>query len=425
MAKHVSRSTGIQEVVNNTVSVQLALPMLSALVDVQASLQELCIETGQQVLQAMMEHDREALCGPKGRHDAERRAWRGGTTPSRVTLGGRQVELRRPRARTPEGEKRLASFDWAALRDPLDERTLEAIAAGVSTRKYRRALEPLPAAMAQHSTSRSAVSRRFVALSRQQLHEFMSRPLGELDIRAVFIDGKVFRAHCLLVALGVDSQGAKHVLGLREGSTENARVATALLSDLVERGLSSERTTLFVIDGAKALRAAIDKTFGDLGIVQRCQFHKLRNVLGHLPESAQPSVKRAMHEAYGATSAALAKRQLERLAGSLARQHPGASASLKEGLEETLTVLKLGLSGALARSLRTTNAIENLNGSIEHYTHNVRRWRGGEMIERWVCAALLEAESKFRRIRGCKDMTKLIVALDQCSTGASAKPKAA
>lgn len=421
MAKHVSRSSRIQAVPDQTVSVQLALPMFGALSNARSSFHDLCVETGQQVLQAMMEQDREALCGPTGRHDAERGAWRGGTTASRVTLGGRQVELRRPRARSGEGEVQLPSFEWASSRDALNERTLEAITAGVSTRKYRRSLEPLPAGTAEHASGRSAVSRRFVALSRQRLNEFLSRPLGELDIRVVFIDGKVFHDHCMLVALGVDCEGRKHVVGLREGSTENARVARALLSDLVDRGLSSERTTLFIIDGAKALRKAIRTTYGELGIVQRCQFHKLRNVLGHLPEEAKPSVKRTLQDAWSAGSAKLGKRQLERLANSLKHTHPGAAESIREGLDETLTVLELGLDGALTRILRTTNIIENLNSSIEHYTRNVRRWRGGEMVQRWVCAAVLEAEKKFRRVQGYKDMNKLFIALDN-ATPASTNP---
>lgn len=412
MSKHRSHSNKSQASNEQRFSVELVLPALGALLDAREAFHELCIATGRETLLAMMEAEREALCGPKGCHDPQRRAYRGGSTSSQVTLGGRRIEMPRLRVRSDRGEEPLASFAWAAASDPLDAHTLERIAAGVSTRKYHRTLDPLPAHITERASSKSAVSRRFVALSTQKLREFLARPLGELDIRVVFIDGKVFKDHCLLVALGLDTQGNKHILGLREGSTENARVATALIAELVERGLSTERAALFVIDGAKALRKAIRDVFGELAVVQRCQVHKRRNVLDHLPKHLHPSIDRALRQAWGGESAELARRSLERLARSLAREHPGAAASLREGLEETLTVQRLGITGALQRSLRTTNPIENLNGAIAHYTRNVKRWRGGAMIQRWVAAALLEAEKRFRRVRGFRDMTRLTRALD-------------
>jgi len=365
----------------------------------------------------MMEADRETICGPKGRHDAERHALRGGSTPSRVTLGGRQIGLSRLRVRSASGEVPLASFTWAASQDPLDTHTLEAIAAGVSTRRYDRTLDPLPPQMHQAATSKSAVSRRFVALSQKRLEGFLSRPLDEMDIRIVMIDGKVFKKHCIVVALGIAGDGKKHVLGLREGSTENSRMVTDLLTDLVARGVSSEQVTLFVIDGAKALRKAIRDVFGEEhGVVQRCQLHKLRNVLDYLPDEMQLSVERSMKQAWDGASAELAERQLRRLASSLEREYPSAAQSLREGLEETLTVQRLGVRGALLKTLRTTNPIENLNGSIASYTRNVKRWRGGgSMIRRWVASALCEAERRFRRVRGYREMPALINALGSLS----------
>lgn len=265
--------------------VRVSVPMLGALVSAGEALQELCVETGRQVLVAMMETDREELCGPKGRHDLGRRAYRAGSVPSRVTLGGRQIELPRLRARGAGGEPALSSFLWAAGRDPLDVHTLKGIAAGISTRRYRASLDPLPAGLAEYATSRSAVSRRFVALSTRPMGAFLSRRLEALDLRGVLLDGKVFQGHCLPIALGLDSQGNKHILGLREGGTENARVATALLADLVERGLPTDRAMLFVIDGAKALHKAVREVFGDLALVQRRQQHKRRNLLDHLPKA--------------------------------------------------------------------------------------------------------------------------------------------
>jgi transposase-like protein len=365
------------------------------------------------VLDVMMEQDREALCGPKWRRDPARQAGRGGSTPSEVTLGGRRLAVRRPRVRSREGaELDLPSFAFAAARDPLDTRTLDAIASGVSTRKYRRTLERLSPEARERSVSKSSVSRRFVALSQKQMVQWLSAPLEGLDVRIIVIDGIAFHEHTVLVALGIDTEGKKHVLGLRESSTENARVAKALLRDLMERGLAVDRARLFVIDGAKALRVAIRKVFGPLGVIQRCIVHKRRNILEHLPESRRPRVARVLTEAWDSQDPGLAKRRLERLASSLEAENPGAAASVREGLEETLTLQRLGVSGALSRTLRSTNPIENLNGSVAAYTRNVKRWRSGSMIVRWVSAALLEAERHFRRVRGYRDLPHLIRAFE-------------
>jgi putative transposase len=240
------------------------------------------------------------------------------------------------------------------------------IAAGTSTREYASTLDLLPEGVNEAGVSKSAVSRRFVALTTRQLGEFVSRSLGELDLRVVYIDGKVFKEHCIL----------------------------------------------FIIDGAKALRRAVRDAFGDYGVVQRCQLHKRKNVLGHFPESMHASVDRAMKDAYRANSEKLAQKQLLRLAKSLEQDHPSAAGSIREGLDETLTVIRLGANGALLRTLCTTNPIENLNGSIEHYTRDVQRWQEGRMIELWVAAALIHAEKRFHRIRGYRDLPSLIAALD-------------
>lgn len=415
MAQHRSSSRKNQAP-ESPRTIQLPIPTLSVLLDARTAFHELCIETGCEVLRSMMEVDREAICGVKGRHDAERHAVRGGSTPSRITLGGRQIPLSRLRVRSASGEVPLASFTWAASEDPLNTHTLEAIAAGVSTRRYGRMLDPLPPSMADVATSKSAVSRRFVALSQKRFTAFLSRPLEDLDVRIVMIDAKVFKKHCIVVALGIARDGKKHVLGLREGSTENGRMVTDLLTDLVDRGLSNERAVLFVIDGAKALRKAIRDVFGDdHGVVQRCQVHKLKNVLDYLPDEMQAGVERTMKQAWNAESAKLAERQLRRLASSLNREYPSAASSLREGLEETLTVQRLAVADALQRTLRTTNAIENLNGSIAIYTRNVKRWRGGSMIQRWVASALVEAEQKFRRVRGYRGLQELNRVLDELS----------
>lgn len=394
------------------VGVQIPLPLLAALTSAENAFFDLCLGVGQQVLQVLMEQDREVLCGPKGKHDSKRSAVRSGSASSEVTLGGRRIPMRRLRARGPEGELALPSFVFAADRDPLDRHTMEAIACGVSTRKYERSLEPLGEA-GSRSTSRSAVSRRFVALSQRRMTAWLTKPLDGLDIRVIVIDGIAFRDHAILLVLGIDTDGRKHVLGLREGTTENSGVAKALLRDLLERGLDAERARVFVIDGAKALRTAIRKTFGRLGGIQRCQIHKRRNILDHLPEALHASVSKALSDAWEMADARLAERRLNQLADSLQEEHPGAAASIREGLEETLTLQRLGLDvpGALYRTLRSTNPIENLNGSVATYTRNVKRWRGGSMIVRWVSAAVLEASQRFRRVRGYREIAVLVVAL--------------
>jgi transposase-like protein len=413
MTKHAKKSDHLQLVEGpQTTTVEIPLPLLGAFTNIERSFFDLCIDAGQQVLASMMEQDREDLCGPRWKRDPERRAGRTGTTQSEVTLGGRRIAIRRPRARSQEGEElSLPSFGFASSRDPLDRHTLDAVACGVSTRKYARSLDKLPEDIDERSVSKSSVSRRYVAMTTKQMTVWLTTPLGERHFPIVMIDGIVLGDHTVLIALGIDSEGKKQVLGLREGVTENSRVAKALLRDLVERGLDPDRARLFVIDGAKALRSGIRKVFGDLGVVQRCQVHKQRNILGHLPDGMQESVKTILREAWSLHDAKLAKARLERLASSLQADHPGAAASVREGLEETLTVQGLGIESTLYRKLRSTNAIENLNSGIAGYSKNVKRWQGGSMVVRWVSAAIVEAEKKFRRVQGWRDIEKLIRAL--------------
>jgi transposase-like protein len=278
-------------------------------------------------------------------------------------------------------------------------------------------LDPLPAQEVHSSVCKSAVSRRFVALSSAQLAEWLSRRIDAIDLPVVMIDGIHVRGRVVLIALGFDSQGKKHVLGMREGSTEKTAVVKALLSDLIERGLNPDRMRLWVIDGAKALRRAIAEVFAASARVQRCPVHKRRNVLAHLPEAMHASVGRAMTDAWASNRVALARRQLERLANRLAKDHPGAAASLREGLDETLTLIDIGLDAALYRTLATTNPIENLNGSIARFTTNVKHWRDGQMLLRWIGAALTDASRRFRAVRGYRDMTRLLSALASRAEG--------
>ncbi len=413
MTKHAKNSPRLQIVdLPKTTTVEIPLPLLAAFGNIENSFFDLCFDAGSQVLTAMMEQDREDLCGPRWKRDPDRSAGRAGTTESEVTLGGRRVPIRRPRVRTKDGqEMELPSFAFAAKRDPLDRHAMNAVACGISTRKYARSLEPLPEEADERSTSKSSVSRRYVAMTTKQLTKWLTTPLGDRHFPIVMIDGINLGDHVVLIALGIDSEGKKQILGLREGNTENSQVAKALLRDLVERGLDPERARLFVIDGAKALTSAIGKVFGSLGAIHRCQIHKERNVLGHLPDHLHQNVKSVLREAWGLSDADVAKRRLLRLASSLEADHPGAAASVKEGLDETLTLQRLGISGTLYKKLRSTNAIENLNSGISSYSKNVKRWQGGSMIVRWVSAAIVEAEKKFRRVQGWRDVEKLVTAL--------------
>ena len=322
----------------------------------------LSVGVGLGVLAELMEEEVDEVVGPKGRHDADRVAVRHGHEAGAVTLGGRRVPVERPRVRSADGQAELplATYAHFADRDPLTQLVLERMLAGVSTRRYRRTQEPVGATIEQaaRSTSKLSVSRSFVERTRVSLGELMGRRLDDVRVSVLMLDGIELKGRTNIVALGVTTDGVKIPLGLWEGSTENATVATALLSDLVERGLDPEQGMLFVIDGAKALRKAIRSVFGEAP-VQRCVRHKERNVLQHLPERDRPLVKRRLRSAWAETDHDRALDRLRALAGELDRTHPGAAGSLREGLEETLTLNRLGIRGSLKRTLESTNPCES------------------------------------------------------------------
>jgi transposase-like protein len=284
---------------------------------------------------------------------------------------------------------------------------VQQVLCGVSTRKYARSLEEMPEAESSVGTSRSSVSRRFVARTRAQIDAFLSRPLGDLDLPVLMLDGTTLGRHLLIVALGIDREGNKHVLGVVEGTTESAAVCRGLLRRLIDRGLPVERRRLVVLDGSKGLAKAVQTTFGKWAVVQRCRVHKSRNILEHLPKHLRPWFQVRLRKIWKLEKADDAKRELLALAKELEREYPGAAGSLREGLEETLTVNRLGLSGALLRSLRSTNSIENLQGRMKDTARNVKRWRNGSMVLRWAVTGLMEAETRFRRVRGYRDLDQL------------------
>jgi transposase-like protein len=381
------------------------------IVDARSELFELAVRSGLKVLETMLEEDRTAICGRRYAHMVDRRAVRAGTVSSEVVLGGRKVAVRRPRVRADGHEIPLPTFQAMADVDPLNRRVVEQMLVGVATRQYARSLEPVPATMTARGTSKSAVSRRFVAKTAAQLEAWRATPLDDLDLVALLIDGVHIADHCLVVALGIAGDGQKHALGLWEGSTENTTVCQQLLANLQQRGVGTDRSLLVILDGSPALRKAVRAVFDQAALIQRCQIHKVRNVLDYLPERQRPWVQAIMRRAYQSPDVKTATRLLQDLARRLEDEYPSAAESLREGLDDTLTVIGLGLSQRLQRSLATTNAAESLISRTRHVKRNVKRWRGGKMMLRWVAAGVLEAVKGFRRLKGHRDMPTLVAKL--------------
>ena len=375
----------------------------------------LSVGVGLGVLAELMEEEVIGVVGAKGKHDPDRVAVRHGHESGEVTLGGRRVAVERPRVRSADGraEVRSRTYEYFADRDPMTRSVLERMLAGVSTR-YLRTQEPVGSEveLAARSTSKSSVSRTFIERTRRSLDELMSRRLDDVRLAVMMIDGLELQGRTNVVALGITTEGVKIPLGLWEGSTENATVATALLSDLVERGLDPEQWILFVIDGAKALRKAIRNVFGDAP-VHRCVRHKERNVLDHLPERERPGMKQRLRRAWALDNHDRALEQLRALAGELDRSYPGAAGSLREGMEETLTLTRLGVTGNLKRTLESTNPCESMIEIVRHTQRNVKRWSSGEMALRWTAAGMLEAERQFRKIIGYRDLATLVITIER------------
>ncbi len=382
---------------------QVSVAMAEIAADAREGLLALAVGAGLQVMQALFEADLAAVAGPRGKHDPQRVAVRHGSGPGSVTLGGRRVPVSRPRMRAADGsgELAVASYELFTGTEVLGRMALERMLGGLSARRYGLGLEPVGEQVSETATgtSKSAVSRRFVRQTETALVELLARPLGDLDLLALMVDGVHFGEHLCIVALGIDAEGVKHPLALVAGSTENTTTVRGLLVGLRDRGLDTTRPLLVVIDGAKALAKAVKEVF-DRAVIQRCQLHKIRNVRDHLPERLRGPVESRMHTAYHAESALDAQAQLEALAKDLERTHPGAAGSLREGLPETLTILRLDVPPTLARTLRSTNAIESMISICREHAKNVTRWQGGSMALRWCAAGMLEAGKQFRRVNG-------------------------
>jgi putative transposase len=399
---------------------------LEAIANISASFELLCLASGMEALGEMMEHDAQAICGPRHARGPLRRAHRWGKAKGKIGFHGGNIEIERPRLRSFEGkEQALPSWEASVAEDWLGKWAMNQMLINVATRKFARSVR-LPAgdvpAPVGAGLSKSAASRRFVALSAARLKEWMASDLSGLDLLVIQIDGIHMDDDLILVAaLGVDAKGDKHPLGLTEGATENAATVQALIDNLVERGLDPTVPRLFIIDGAKALTKAIRRTFGAAAAIQRCQVHKARNIMERLPKSLHASVRRVLRQAWELDDADKAEKLLRNLAQRLERDWSGVSGSILEGIDEILTVTRLRLPKELRRSLACTNIIENVMGTVRRVCRNVKRWRSASMAMRWTAAAMQEAAKGFRRLKAHKQLPALRAALEAHQTRHSAR----
>ena len=391
---------------------QLLLPMVELIEQSRLAVDELIDVMGRATIEAVLLLSAEQTAGPRtpGKKRGEVR-WHG-RQQGVVALSERKLRITKPRLRKkgqgPNGEVPIPAYDAMQRDERLGERVLEILMRGVSTRKYE---DVLPEMAETVGVSKSSVSREFIEASETALKELCERRFDGRDVLVIYVDGQVFGGHHVLTAVGVDSQGHKHVLGMREGASENAGAATALLEDLIERGLEPKRRRLFVIDGSKALRKAIGAVFGAHNPVQRCRSHKVRNVVGYLPDELKEQVKAAMQASFR-LGADEGMQRLEQQARWLDTHYPSAAASLREGLSEMFTVNRMGLSPSLRRCLTTTNIVESPHSGVRVRTRRVTKWKDGAMVLRWAAAAFLDAEKKFRRIMGYQDLWQLKAWLD-------------
>ncbi len=370
---------------------------------------------GLEVLDELMAAEVDGLAGPRGRHRADRVAYRHGSEAGTVTLGGRRLRVERPRVRSADGaaELPLATYEAARASDLLADGIVARMLAGLSTRDYPVGLEPVGEAIeeAAVSTSHAAVSRRFLAATAERLAELLGRRLDDRRYLVLMLDGFRLGDHLLVGALGIDAAGHKVPLGVVEGTTENSAVVNALLADLRDRGLDTSAGVLFVVDGGSAIGSAIRTFLGKGVAIHRCHRHKERNVLEHLPEIERPLAQRRLRAAWAERDPDRAKAALHSLARSLAHSRPGAAASLREGLDDTLTLTRLGISGSLWRTLESTNPMELMIEIVKTHARRVKNWESGEMALRWAAAGMLAAEAQFRRVCGYRELPILAAAL--------------
>jgi transposase-like protein len=392
---------------------QVQLPLsIEGLVELaRQSLSSFAVEVGLKMAACLLEDEVTRRCGPRYQRPAARSQTRYGHQGGYVTIAGQKLPLRKPRVRsTGGGEMELANYALLQSADAMPESALAKMVNGVSCRRYEQVVD---LARQGFGVKKSSVSRGFVRASAQQVQQFAERRFDDERFAVIFIDAQPYAGEMMVTALGITLSGEKKLLGLRQGATENAAVCTSLLEELRERGVKADVPTLFVLDGAKALRVAVDRVWGKWAVVQRCQVHKRRNVEAHLPAKHHEALGRQLNAAYHDTNHARALKALRTTAAWLKRIHPDAAASLEEGLEETLTVVRLRVPELLRKTLATTNPIESAFSVAESVTRRVKRWRDGDMRQRWCAAGLLDAERRFHRVKGHRHMPTLIAALDR------------
>jgi putative transposase len=398
-------------------NIQMILPLADIVGLLQEGVGNLLREAGLALMQTVMEEEVRHLAGERHQQHEARRVHRWGKEDGYCVVDGQKVPIRKTRLRTPDKrEQRLGSYELFQRSGPMQAGVWDKMMRGLSTRNYGAVVKDFHNA---YGVEKSAVSENFIEASREKVKQLMERPLGELRLCAVLIDGTPFKDRQMIAALGIGCDGTKTVLGIREGATENTAVVSALLSELVERGLDFSTPRLYVLDGGKALAAAVRKHAGEAAFIQRCQVHKKRNVVDHLPDEHKADVRRKMQNAYAMAEYADAKRALEQLHRELMDLNPSAARSLEEGMEETLTVHKLRVPDQLRRTLCCTNVIESAFSIVETVCRNVKRWRDGDHIERWVGSGLLVAEKQFRKVIGHRQIPLL---LSSMATAVSKKP---
>jgi len=397
--------------------IQMILPLADIVGMLQQGVGNLLRETGLALMQTVMEEEVRHLAGERHQQHEGRRAHRWGKEDGYCVVDGQKVPIQKTRLRTPDKrEQRLGSYELFQRSGPLQAGVWDKMMRGLSTRNYGAVVKDFHNA---YGVEKSAVSENFIEASREKVKQLMERPLGGLRLCAVLIDGTPFKDRQMIAALGIGCDGTKTVLGIREGATENTAVVSALLSELVERGLDFSTPRLYVLDGGKALAAAVRKHAGEAAFIQRCQVHKKRNVVDHLPDEHKADVRRKMQNAYAMADYTDAKRALEQLHRELMDLNPSAARSLEEGMEETLTVHKLRVPDQLRRTLCCTNVIESAFSIVETVCRNVKRWRDGDHIERWVGSGLLVAERQFRKVIGHRQIPLM---LSSMATAISKKP---
>lgn len=401
----------IREINDGQVVLELPLPIAEVLAGIPQAVEELSHEVGLMLVMSVIKSECEKIVGVKDAKNPLRTANWWGSQIGSIYYGKQKVPIERPRLRSKDN-KEIPLRTYKAFQNPkgMNSAAMKQMILGISSRNYEEAIEGF---IKGYGIKKSSISRHFVKATAEQMMEFMERDLSHLELCAIFIDGIEFKSNLLVVALGLDKTGRKHILGLWQGATENAAVCNNLLDDIERRGLDTKRDYLFVLDGSKALRSAVAKKFGADVLVQRCQVHKRRNVRDHLPPEHQEAIDARIRAAYNMADYDKAKESLELTVRYLERLNPSAASSLKEGLEETLTLHKLGISGLLRKTLCSTNPIESCFSVTRSITGRVKRWSGGDMVQRWAAAALLRAEKKFKRVKGYREIPKLIAALQQ------------